>query len=48
LDRVIFGEDCLQLFPMYVVYNGPFTCCGHSYMLLNTESPHPPGKGTNF
>jgi len=48
LDRVIFREDCLQLFSNYLVTNGPFTCSDHSYVLLNTAPVHPPRKGTMF
>ena len=48
LDRVIFRDDCLQLFPNYVVTNGPFTCSDHSYVLLNTAPAHLPRKGTAF
>jgi len=48
LNRVIFREDCLQLFPNYLVTNGPFTCFDHSYVSLNTDPAHPPRKGTNF
>jgi len=48
LDRVIFREDCLQLFPNYLVTNGPFTCSDHSYVLLNTAPVHPPRKDTAF
>jgi len=48
LDRVIFREDCLQLFSNYLVTNSPFTCFDHSYVLLNTAPVHPPRKGTTF
>ena len=48
LNRLIFREDCLQLFPNYLVTNDPFTCSDHSYVLLNTASIHPPMKGTTF
>jgi len=48
LGRVIFREDCLQLFLNYLVTNGPFTCSDHSYVLLNTTPVHPPRKGTLF
>jgi len=30
LDRVLFREDCLSLFPNYLVTNGPFTCSNHA------------------
>ena len=48
LDRVIFRDDCLQIFPNYIVMNGPFTYSNHSYVYLNTEPTHPRRKGTNF
>jgi len=48
LDRVIFREDCVQLFPNYLVTNGSFTCSDHAFVLLNTDLAHPPKKGTNF
>ena len=48
LDRVLFREDCLQLFPNYFITNGPFTCSDHAYVLLNTESAHAPRRGTTF
>ena len=48
LDRVLLREDCEQLFPCYLVSNGPFTCSDHAFVLLNTESAHPPRRGTNF
>ncbi|KAJ8448425.1 LOW QUALITY PROTEIN: hypothetical protein Cgig2_022053 [Carnegiea gigantea] len=47
-ERVIIREDCLQLFPNYCVTKGPFTCSDHSYVYLDTESIHPPKKGTTF
>jgi len=45
LDRVIFREDCAQLFPNYLVTNGPFTCFDHAFVLLNIELAHPPRRG---
>jgi len=48
LDRVIFRDDCLQLFPKYVVTNGPFTCSDHAYVFLNTDPHHAPRRGTTF
>jgi len=41
LDRVILREDCVQLFPNYLVSNGPFTCSDHAFVLLNTDPVHP-------
>jgi len=48
LDRVLFKEDCAQLFSHYLVINGYFTCSNHAFVLLNTEPAHPPQRGTNF
>ena len=48
LDRVIFRDDCLFLFPNYVVSNGPFTCSDHAFVLLNTDPHHAPRRGTTF
>ena len=49
LDRVLFREDCLQLFPNYFVFtNGPFTCSDHAYVFLNTEPTHAPRRGTTL
>jgi len=48
LDRVLFREDCLQLFPKYLVTNGPFRCSDHAYVYLNTESTHALRRGTTF
>ena len=42
LDRVIFKEDCLSLFPDYLVTNGPFTCSDHAYVYLNTNPARSP------
>ena len=46
LDRVLFQNDCLQLFPNYCVTNGPFTCSDHAYVFLNTDLAHAPRRGT--
>ena len=48
LDRVIFREDCLSLFPEYLVTNGPFTYSDHAYVFYNTNLAHPPQRGTLF
>ena len=48
LDRVLFRDDCLQLFPNYFVTNGPFTCSDHAYVYLNTDPSHEPRRGTTF
>ena len=48
LDRVVFRNDCLHLFPNYMVTNGPFTCSDHAYVLLNTDPHHAPRRGTTF
>ena len=48
LDRVLFRDDCLRLFPNYIVTNGPFTCSDHAYVLLNTDPAHEPRRGTTF
>jgi len=48
LDRVLFRNDCLQLFPNYIVMNGPFTCSDHAYVFLNTKPSHAPRRGTTF
>ncbi|KAJ8440590.1 hypothetical protein Cgig2_028719 [Carnegiea gigantea] len=44
LDKVIFREDCAQLFPTYLVTNGPFTCSDHAFILLNNEPAHQPRR----
>jgi len=48
LDRVLFRDDCLQLFHNYLVTNGPFTCSDHTYVFLNTEPAHALRRGTTF
>ena len=48
LDRVIFREDCAQLFLDYIITNGPFTCSDHAFVFLDTAPPHEPRRGTNF
>jgi len=48
LDRVIFGEDYVKLFPNYLVTNGPFTCSYHDFVLFNANPAHVPRRGTNF
>jgi len=48
LDKVLFRDDCLHLFPNYIVTNGPFTCSDHAYVLLNTDPAHAPRRGTTF
>ena len=48
LDRVIFREDCEQLFPDYIITNGPFMCSDHAFVCLDTAPPHQPRRGTNF
>ena len=48
LYRVNFREDCAQLFPNYLVTNGPFMCSDHAFVLLNTKLAHPPRRGANF
>jgi len=48
LDRVIFRDDCLQLFSNYFITHGPFTCSDHAYVFLNTEPAHAPRRGTTF
>jgi len=48
LNRVLFRDDCLHLFPNYIVTNGPFTCSDHAYVLLNTDPAHAPRRGTTF
>jgi len=48
LDRVLFREDCLQLFSNYLITNGSFTCSDHAYVFLNTEPVHAPQRGTSF
>ena len=44
LDIVIFA----QLFPNYLVTNGPFKCSDHAFVLLNTDPAHPLRRDTNF
>ena len=48
LDRVLFRDDCLHLFPNYVVSNDPFTCSDHAYVFLKTDPDHAPRRGTAF
>ena len=48
LDIVLFRGDCLQLFPNYLVTNGPFTCSDHAYVLLSTNPTHSPMRETMF
>ncbi|KAJ8424572.1 hypothetical protein Cgig2_023568 [Carnegiea gigantea] len=44
LDRALLREDYAQLFPSYIVNNGPFTCSDHAFVLLNMEPAHPPQR----
>ena len=48
LNRVIFREDCAQLFPDYLVTNGLFACSDHAFVYLDTAPVHQPRRGTNF
>jgi len=45
LDRVMFRDDYVCLFPNYLVTNGPFMCSNHAYVFLNAELAHPPKRG---
>jgi len=48
LDKVLFRDDCLQIFPNYTVTNGPFMFSDHAYVFLNIEPVHAPRRGTTF
>ena len=48
LDRVVFTEDCAQLFPNYLVTNRLYMCPDYAFVLLNTELAHQPKRDTNF
>ena len=44
LDRALGRQDWCQLYPDSIVYDGPFTCSDHTYIILNTRATNYLGK----